>query len=293
VSALWRGLRSAQRNPLIQLVAIGTIGLSLLLVGTVELVATNVAQLSRGWGADVQMTVYLEEGTKLDRAQKIAAALGRLPGVTHVRYVEPREAYERMKRSLGSRADLLDGVEDSFLPASIDVGLRPGVLDVIRAHPAFERLRHAPGVEEVELLGDWVQRLRALESLLHELGLGVGALVLAACLYIVGSTIRLGVFARRDEIEILKLVGATDGFVKGPFLVEGLLQGLCGTLVASGLLYGLFRVARPRIESALGGLLAGAPLTFFRPSELAVAVTLGALLGLTGSALALGRYVRV
>jgi cell division transport system permease protein len=292
-SALRRGVDGARRNPLIQLVAIGTIALSLLLVGTVELVAANVALLSRGWGSDVQMTVYLEDGATSDRAQKIAAALGKLPGVTGVRYVEPHEAYERMKRSLGARADLLDGVEDGFLPASIEVGLKPGVLDVIRAHPAFERLRHAPGVEDVELLGDWAQRLRGLESLLHELGLGVGLLVLAACLYIVGSTIRLGVFARRDEIEILKLVGATDGFVKAPFLVEGLLQGLCGTLLASGLLYGLFRLVRPRIEAALGGMLASEPLTFFHPAELGVAIALGALLGLMGSALALGRYVRV
>lgn len=292
-SSAARGLRGARQSPLIQLVAIGTIALSLLLVGTVELVATNVTHLAHGWGGDVQMSVYLEDGTRPDRAQKITAALARLPGVTNVRYVEPHEAYERMKRSLGARADLLDGVEEGFLPATIEVGLKPGVIDVIRAHPAFERLRHAPGVEDVELLGDWVQRLRALESLLRELGLGVALLVLAACLYIVGSTIRLGVFARKDEIEILKLVGATDGFVKGPFLVEGLLQGLCGTLLACGLLYGLYRLARPRIEDALGGLLAAGPLTFFHPTELLVAIAAGALLGLAGSALALGRYVRV
>jgi len=291
--AVGRGLRGVRQNPLIQLVAIGTIALTLLLVGTVELTAANVAHLARGWAGDVQMTVFLDDGTKSERAQKIAGALGKLPGVTSVRFVEPHEAYQRLQRSLGSRADLLDGVEDGFLPASIEVALKPGVADVIRAHPAFERLRHAPGVEDVELVGDWVQRLRAVESLLHELGIGVGLLVLFACLYVVGSTIRLGVFARRDEIEILKLVGATGGFVKAPFLVEGLLQGLCGTLLASGLLYGLFRLARPRIEATLGGMLAAGPLTFFRPTELAIAVALGALLGLTGSALALGRYVKV
>jgi cell division transport system permease protein len=291
--AVARGLRGIRRNPLIQLVAIGTIALSLVLVGTVELVAANVAHLARGWAGDVQMTVFLEDGVKADRAEQIARALGKLPGVTGVRFVEPHEAYARLKRSLGARADLLDGVEDGFLPASIEVALKPGVVDVIRAHPAFERLRHAPGVEDVELVGDWVQRLKALESLLHELGLGVGILVLAACLYIVGSTIRLGVFARRDEIEIQKLVGATDSFVKTPFLVEGLVQGLCGTVLASGLLYGLFRLARPRIEATLGGMLAAGPLTFFHPAELGVAIAFGALLGLLGSALALGRYVKV
>ncbi len=288
-----RGLAGTRRNPLIQLVAVGTIALSLLLVGAVELARHNVARLASGWGGDVQMTVYLEDGVSPARAQQVAAALAKLPGVERVRSVDSREAYERLRRSLGARGALLDGVEESFLPASIEVALKPGVVDVIRAHPAFERLRHAAGVEDVDLMGDWVDRLRAAQGLLRQVGLAVGLLVLCACLYIVGSTIRLGVFARRDEIEILKLVGATNGFVKGPFLVEGALQGALGTALAGALLYGLFRLAQPRLESVLGNLMAAGPLTFFRPTELLAAVALGALLGLCGSAVALGRYVKV
>jgi cell division transport system permease protein len=290
---LRRGLAGARRNPLIQLVAVGTIALSLLLVGAVELAASNVARLASGWGGDVQMTVYLEDGILPQRTQQLAGALEKLPGVERVRTVDSREAYARLRRSLGARAALLDGVEESFLPASIEVALKPGVADVIRAHPAFERLRHAAGVEDVDLMGDWTARLRAIETLLRQAALAVGLLVLCACLYIVGSTIRLGVFARRDEIEILKLVGATNGFVKGPFLVEGALQGALGTALAGGLLYGLYRLAQPRVEGALGDLLAAGPLTFFQPRELLCAVAAGALLGLVGSAVALGRYVKV
>jgi cell division protein FtsX len=291
--AVWRGVAGARRNPLIQLVAVGTIALSLLLVGTVQLAASNVARLASGWGADVQMTVFLEDGIAADRAQQIAGALRKLPGVDGVRSVDPKEAYQRMRRSLGARGDLLDGVEETFLPASIEVALKPGVADVIRAHPAFEKLRHTAGVEDVELMGDWVARLRAVETLLREAGIAVGLLVLCACLYIVASTIRLGVFARRDEIEILKLVGATDGFVKAPFLVEGALQGALGTVCATGLLYGLYRLAQPRLESLLGGVLAAGPVTFFRPSELLAGVAFGTLLGLCGASIALGRYVKV
>ncbi len=287
-----RGLSSARRNPLIQMVAVGTIALSLVLVGVVALVAQNVGRLAQSWGGDVQMTVYLEDGATPERGQQIAAALGKLPGVEHVRTIEPREAYQRMRRSLGGRAALLDGVEETFMPASIEVALRPGVADVIRAHPAFERLRHAPGVEDVELMSDWVTKLRTVEKLLRDAGLAAGFLVLCACLYIVGSTIRLGVFARKDEIEILKLVGATPGFVKGPFLVEGALQGALGTGLAVSLLYALYLLAQPRVESALSGLLAAVPLSFFAPLQIAAAVAAGALLGMMGSAIALGRYVK-
>ncbi|HEY7955900.1 MAG: cell division protein FtsX [Polyangia bacterium] len=291
--AIRRGLAGARRSPLIQLVAVSTIALSLVLLGVVELAASNVRRLARGWGDGVQMTVYLDDGIAPERAQAIAGALEKLPGVESVRSVDSLTAYARLKRSLGARGDLLDGVDESFLPASLEVALKPGVAEVIRAHPAFERLRRAPGVEDVELTGDWVSRLRGVERLLGEAGLGLGLLVLCACLYIVASTIRLGVFARKDEIEILKLVGATDGFVKGPFLVEGALQGLFGTALACGLLYGLYRLAAPHVTALLGGLLAAAPLAFFPPLELGLALAAGALIGLSGSALAVGRYLDV
>ncbi len=292
-SLLRRFVDGARAKPLIQVVAVGTIALSLVLVGVVELAALNVRKLARNWGADVQMTVYLEDGVTPARAQKITAALAKLPGVVAVRTVDAHEAWQRLSRSLGARADLLDGVEEGFLPTSIEVALKPGVAEVLRAHPAFERLRHTAGVEDVELMGDWTARLRDVERLLATAGWAVAALVLCACLYIVGSTIRLGVFARRDEIEIWKLVGATNGFVKAPFLVEGGVQGALGTGLAVALLYGLFRLAAPHVEVLLGGWLASGPLGFFTPMQLTVAIAGGTLLGLCGSAVALGRYVDV
>jgi cell division transport system permease protein len=294
---LWRacarGLDGVRRSPLIQLTAVGTIALSLLLVGAVGLMVFNVGRLGRSWGRGVQLTVYLDDGVAPARVRQIAAALGKLPGVERVRAVDPHEAYGRLRRGLGARADLLDGVEEGFLPASIEAELKPGVAEVMRAHPAFERLRHTAGVEDVELMGDWGPRLVAVENLLRGALVAVALLVVCACLYIVGSTIRLGVFARRDEIEIQKLVGATDGFVKAPFLVEGALQGALGAALAAGLLYALYRVAQPRVETVLEGILAAAPLGFFSIGVVLAAVAAGALVGLFGSALALGRYVKV
>jgi cell division transport system permease protein len=293
VRALREALGGVRRSPLIQLVAVGTIALSLVLVGTVVLIARNVSRLADGWGRGAQMKVYLADDVAPARVRQIAAALGKLPGVRAVHMIDAHEAFVRLRRSLGDRGDLLDGVEEGFLPASLDVELKPGVAEVLRAHPAFERLRHTAGVEEVELMGGWAARVAALEELLRAAAAAVGLLIVCACLYIVGSTIRLGVFARRDEIEILKLVGATDRFVKAPFLVEGGLQGALGAALATGLLYALFRLAAPRVEAALGDLLAAGPLAFFPPALVAAAVAGGALIGVCGSALALGRYVKI
>ena len=166
-------------------------------------------------------------------------------------------------------------MEESLLPTSLGVALRDGLAGAQRLQPEFERLRKAPGVEEVELMGDWVDRLVAAARLLRVGGLLLAALVGIACLYVVSSTIRLGVFARREEIEILKLVGATDGFVKAPFLVEGMIQGTVGAGMALALLYGLFRATAPHVQSTLGAALCATPLTFLGLAECASAVFLG------------------
>lgn len=291
--SLSRALAGARKSPLIQLAAVGAIALSLLLVGVVQLTAFNLRRLAPRFGADVQMTVYLDDGVSDARARQLASAIGALPGVIAVRVVDAHEAWQRLQRSLAGHSDLLAGLEEGFMPTSIEVSLKPGVAKMMRAHPAFERLRHTPGVDDVELSGDWAARLQALERLLNGAGAIVLTLVVCACLYVVGSTIRLGVFARREEIELWKLVGATDNFVKAPFWVEGALQGVLGTAVATVALYGLYRAATPRLATVLSGWLTPVPITFFPPAQVALALGCGALLGLCGAALALGRYVKI
>ena len=124
-------------------------------------------------------------------------------------------------------------------------------------------------------------------------GLLLALIVAGACLYIVGTTIRLGVFARREEIEILKLVGATDRFVRGPFLLEGALQGFLGAALALALLFTAHRIAAPRVEAALSVALSHLRIEFLPIAQLSLGLAAGALLGLLGSRIALGRYLDV
>lgn len=290
--AIRAAMAAVRHAPLVQAVAIGTVAVSLLLVGVVRLMAVNVELLAESWGRDVEVIVYLEDGVSPARTRKIAEAVQKLPGVAGVRLVDGKEAWSRMRRSLGDRAALLDGIEEGLMPSSLEVSLRDGIAGVVRLRPELDRLARAPGVEEVERMGDWVDRLVAAARLLRLGGLMLGLLVGMACLYVVSSTIRLGVFARRDEIEILKLVGATDGFVKGPFLVEGAAQGLIGALLANALLFGVFRVTAPHVQNSLGTALLAAPLRFLPWPELAVTVLAGGLLGIIGSHVAVSQYVR-
>ena len=290
--SLSAGLAAIRRAPLVHAVAVGTVAVSLLLVGIVRLAAVNVDRLADSWGRDVEVLVYLEDGVPPARVRKIAEAVGKLPGVTGVKLIDGKEAYARLRHSLGDRGALLDGIEESLLPASLELRLKDGIAGVVRLQPELERLRRAPGVEEVQAMGDWVDRLMAAARLLRLGGVVLGLLVGMACLYVVSSTIRLGVFARREEIEILKLVGATDGFVKGPFLVEGAIQGTIGAVLASLLLWGVFRVTAPHVESALGSALLATPLAFLPWGELAATVLVGGALGVIGSNVAVSQYVR-
>ncbi len=284
--AVVRSLRGMSRSPSIQLITVSTIAVCLLIVGGVALLGENLGRLATSWGKATHVTVYLEDNTSPARAQKLAEALIKLQGVESAKVVEPREAFSRLRRSLADRADLLDGVEETFLPLSIDVSFKPGVVGMLRAHPVLGKLRAAPGVEEVEIHDGWAERLMRLEAVARHVALVVGLLVVGACLFIIGATIRLGVNARRDAIQIEKLVGATNAFVRAPFLLEGALQGLLGTALAMAVLYGLYGALAPHLVAALSSMLSAVPLAFFSPLQLVGALAGGATIGLVASATA-------
>lgn len=235
------------------------------------------------------MTVYLDDDVGSARAGQLLDATRHLPGVESARLVAPKEAHARLRSALGTRGELLDGVEESFLPASIDVRLRPGVAGLLRVHPAFQRLAATAGVDEVDLHAETTEQLDRARSIVVRGAAGFGLLLVLATFYLVAATIRLGVEARRDELAVLRLVGGTERFVRGPFLLEGLVTGTVGAAVALALLWVGSRSALPRISEALGGWLASAPLSFFPPLVCLLGVAGGALLGLVGARAAFSR----
>ncbi len=292
-SAAGRCLQGMRRNLLIQAVAVGTVALMLLLCGTLRLCSVNLYHVITAVGRGVEMIVYLKDGIQPARAQQITDVLRKLPGVQTVHSVTQVEARERLRKSLGDQGDLLDGVDEGLLPSSIEVSFHHGISDILRVHPIYERLRGAEGIEGVELMGDWVRRLLMAQRLLTWFGWSVGLLIALSCLYIVAATIRLGVYARRDEIEVLKLVGATDFHVEAPFLMEGLLQGLIGAGLSAVCLYGLYRLALPEGDAFLHEVLGDVSFSFLPGPEVALLLGLGGLLGFLGSAMAVGKHVRV
>lgn len=289
---LGRAVGGARRRPLPTLLAIGAIGVSLVLFGLVVLALQNLGRVAAPWGEGVQMVVYLDADASPERARAIAQVLGKVDAVERVDYVAPDEALARLRTSLGPRGGLLDGVETGYLPASLELTLAPGVREVAEASPLVAKLRATPGVEEVEFLGDWVAKVAALHRALRLIALGLALAVALACVYVVAGTITLGVVARKDEIEVLELVGATDRFVRWPLVVEGALQGLFGAGLALLLLLITYRLGAPMIEGALAGALGELRFAFLPAAQIGLGLLLGTGLGMLGSLLALGRRTR-
>jgi len=285
-----QALRGMRRSPLIQLATVGAVAVALLLVGLTAIGSLNLDRLANHWGRGRQLTIYLRPETPAARVVALQALLRGRAEVARVTYVDPATAHARLKASLGEQSQLLDGVSASLLPPSLEVELREA-RDARALAPLLALLRTAPGVEDVEYLGRWAERLGGIVRMARDGSLVVALIVVLACLYVVAMTIRLGVFARRDEIEIQQLVGATKGFIRTPFLIEGLLQGVLGAGLALGALYVLFNWAAPTVEQALGAVLSQLHLSFITKTQLGLGVLGGGLLGLLGSGLALGRYL--
>jgi cell division protein FtsX len=287
-----RGLRGMGQSPLVQLLAIGTMAVCMLLLGTTMLIFANASRVVHELGIDTPVTVYMQPDVDPATAAALRERIAALPEVARAERVSPEQALARLQAGAGEtseRAELLAGIDPSVLPESVEIefvsGVEPGFADALAT-----RVQGMDGVEEVSVLGPWVQQVERMMTTVRALAIGVALLVSLACLAIVWSTIRLGVFARRSEIQLLRLVGGTARFVRGPFVVEGVVQGILGTALALTGLWLAFELIRPLLERGLALLFAAGSLQFFSNLEMIVALGFGALLGLIGSRAAVARH---
>ena len=289
----WRLLRRASVNlwraPLPSLVAVLTIAIAVFL-GAGFVATLEAAQLLlKGWGAEASITLYLAPDATEAQAGALVDLVGR-DGTLEVAYVTRDEALARLRKDLGDLGSTLDGLAKNPLPPSIELRPRARLsVDALRALAA--RLSKLPNVAEVDYGREWLDRLEQLARALRAAGLGATLLVLGAAILVVANTIRLAVYARRDEIEIMKLVGATDGYVRLPFLLEGALQGMAGAGLAVLALLGVEKWLLPQAAAAFSFAAGVAGPVLHAPEAMAL-VAFGAAVGLVGSWLSVARFLR-
>jgi cell division transport system permease protein len=280
-------LESMRRRPHLTLVAVVTIAVAVFVTGLCAAALAAGERLLSGVAGDVRIAVYLEDGADPAAAHAVAAAVA--PG-REVEVVSAEESLARLRASLGDDAALLEGVGPDVLPASIEVSAAGLSLPEVR--DLAERLEALPGARDVDDGNAWLGGAEKLLAGLRWAGIALFAGLALGTAVLVSNTLRLGVFARRDEIEIMKLVGATDGFVQAPFLLEGLLQGLVGAALAAAALVLAHGALAPRIAAAVGGAASLSRAALLPGSLLAALVAAGALLGILASALAVARHLR-
>jgi cell division transport system permease protein len=284
---LRRAVDALRRAPFVAAVAVGTLFVAVLLTGVFAAALGAGERLLAAWAGEVPVSVYLARGADLEMARLAAEKL--VPGAA-IEAVTPREAMRRLRASLGDQGRVLDGLGDDVLPASVEVHVRG--LSLSRARELASRLRGIPGASEVDDGAAWLSRLENLLRQGRVVGLALLALVAVATAILVSNTLRLAVYARREEIEIMKLVGATDGYVGAPILLEGALQGLAGATLAVGALAASIWVLLPRLREALP-IAARITRADLLPGSLLAALLLGGTaLGLVASALSLRRCLR-
>jgi cell division transport system permease protein len=238
------------------------------------------------FGQELQLTAYLDDSlTDADLAplaERVAAA----PGVERVEVVTKDLALERFERIAGG-AELLVGLEENPLPASLEIFLLPEARNAEAMAILRESLDGLPGIDDLALGQEWIEGYARAVSLFRGGAFGIAIVLGLAALLIVANTIRLAFYARRDELDILSLVGASRTFVRVPFLLEGLLQGLLGGLLALVIVYGAYELLLPQMRLGLELVVGRAELRFFTNSESLRLVASGAGLGLLGSITAL------
>jgi cell division transport system permease protein len=285
---VWQNIN---QNRLVTGVTLGTISVSFLILGLYLLIFMNARSLMEQWSARIHITAFLSNAVSAESAARLESQIRGFPEVRQVNFRSKEAALKFLEEKLQGRG-LLEGLAANPLPASFDIQLRAEFQNSAGVKGLASKLRKVPEIEDLQSGSEWVDRFSAFMMILKALGLGLGGVFFLATLLLIANSIRLNVFARREEIEIMRCVGATGLFIRAPFYIEGVLQGLVGAGLALILLFGLFQLFLTKIYDPLRNLL-NFPLHFLSPELLGGTVLAGILLGFLGTQVSIGRYLRV
>jgi cell division transport system permease protein len=283
-----RGLREDAR---LYGVAISSLTVAFLCLATVLLGVVNLGSFAERWGRTHRMSVYLRDdaqGADIDRLRLVLSAL---PGVSQVRHLSAAGAREAFLQERVGAGELSDLPVQAF-PASLEIEFGPSASDARIQEVAAQVAAFKTAVADVDTYRSWFERLSSLLTAGRAAASLLGVLVLVCVFAVVSNTIRLALAGRRDEIEVLKMCGASDAFVRGPFVLEGALQGLVSATLSIGILLSAFLLLRGQVNATLIPLL-GMHLRFLSPGLVMLVLVSGAATGALGSALSIRRYMAI
>ncbi|MEA2039909.1 MAG: permease-like cell division protein FtsX [Thermodesulfobacteriota bacterium] len=278
-------------NRVVHVICLGTMVISMLMLAAFLLLFVNLNSWLQECGHSLSISVYLQDGISKNTTNRIASAIKDLPAVEIKSFVSKDSALKDLKRFLGAQAGLIEGLSNNPLPASFELVFR----DVEGQHSDLQEIKgdleKIEGVDEVQYSKERLKQFEGLSSIVRTFGLVVGGLLCTGVLFIVTNTIKLTIYSRRHEIEILKLVGATDWFVKIPFLLEGAIQGVSSGALALLILF--FAYSLLCAEKLHFFTIAVLEFTFLPQEYIFMIFFLSVALGLLGSFIATGRFISI
>ncbi|MDD2852088.1 MAG: permease-like cell division protein FtsX [Desulfuromonadaceae bacterium] len=290
---LARAVTNIRQNIFVNVVTIGTITLALLIVSLFLLVFINLESAVENWSERVQVTVYFDKEPTVQEQSSLREKISALPEVSHVGYVSRDEALKRFKKRLRGQETLLDGVRPETLPASIEIALKQTYRDTMSVENFVISLKRIPAITEVQYGEEWVRRFNSFITFARLLAALLGGFLVIAVVFIVSNTIKLTIYSRREELEVMSLVGATRFFIRAPFLLEGLIQGIAGAVLSLILMFVLFELFLQNAGSFLTFNPADSGLSFLPIEYICGLLIAGAALGFIGSLTSLKRFINV
>ncbi|MDD8014548.1 MAG: permease-like cell division protein FtsX [Acidobacteriota bacterium] len=267
--------------------------LSFLFLGIFLALSNNLRQTAENLSSNMVMTFFLEKGLTESEVGQMEAQLRQSHHVADIQYISTEKALERFRQNFPELRSILDNLKANPFPASLEAKLAkessssPDVLAFIQA------ARGIKGIEDVQFNRDWIEKMQSLSRLAKAVGFFLGGILILASFFIISNVIKLNVFARKNEIEILRLVGATNLFIRIPFILEGIVLGILGSALSLALLFLVIKAFPLYLGSSLGALQQLLSLRILTGGQSLWLVAGGAAIGILGSVTSVSRFLKV
>lgn len=279
--------KSILRDKWLNLLTILSIGISLLILSAFVTITLNMDSLLKRWSKSFGLVVYLDDGLNMEAENTLKAFFQKDPDIIKVIYISKEEAIKELKLVLGSNAHIIKGLKENPLPSSFELKLKNELLNTSTVKQKAAQISSMTGVDEVQYGEKWLSSLNTISRIMKLSASFLGTAIFIAIIFITYNTIKIFFYRRNDEIETLKLLGATRGFIRLPFLIEGLFIGLMGGIFGSFALFGLHSLILIKGTELMPAIRA---VIISFPPEVYLSVPLaGAVMSFTGSLIAVGK----
>lgn len=285
-----QALQDIFQNRFFNVISISTIALSVFIVSASGLFFLNADDMMDQWKKGVRIMVYLKKDTGEAERLALNSSIRALYGVADTRFISKKEALALLKEQMKQQSSLLSNLSENPLPDAYEIRMTAGSQNSETIEPLVNQLESLPSVDDVEYGQRWLGRFAHIFAVFRILGYAVSCLFFMAATFIVANTIRLVLYSRRQEVEIMRLVGATDAFIAGPFYIEGLIQGTIGGILGLATLFAAFLLLSANLSQGFSSL--SIHIRFFSVGTTIFIILGSTIIGWLGCFLSLRQFLK-